>query len=535
MAEKVIKNNQSLVPFFGDRLNFIRGLDPLGLQNTSDATFSMLLPGLNNVTGRIRYYSFYTWLLDEYSKRIGSTNPKDQQQFIRRAEYIIALSSSFYEGDASNIPGSLFASKQISKKSNHNLEEGTFQSNGSTSDTYWQFPLGAFGQYYYGSLSDIGLVIRRDQNKGIYVRTNSEGDEFISGELLAKAFDINIRKEAKGIFFDSINKGVFSEDQLRSLLPDFNLTKVPFDTEEDSLLLKLLLQKDMPLLIDEESKAHRRNTIKYLLKFINSHNTEYNDRSFILKCYENKGKIAGITESTIFGWYYYQFNEYWHFANTAILNGILNYLEYNAGPNWLALKPFLENVTKNTILELKERNLIKSEQNSLESVLTKLEANEQKYMLNYAKSEGVDRIANGFLLIFSQYLNQIDELNLLKQYGLTNDLAKEGEGSQYFITEFSTKMEMSIEHYIFEYLYKNIVYRHQYVAFRKIRGGNQSTQKFIIEDHHIRHLGSFNAGFTGPRIGNLGYYLRDLNVIDTNYNLTVKGEELLKKLNNNED
>ena len=108
MADKVIKNNQSLVPFFSERLNFIKGLDPLGLQNSSDATFSMLLPGLNNVTGRLRYYSFYCWLLDEYSKRIGSTNPKDQQQFIRRAEYIIALASQYYQHEISAIPGSIY-------------------------------------------------------------------------------------------------------------------------------------------------------------------------------------------------------------------------------------------------------------------------------------------------------------------------------------------------------------------------------------------------------------------------------------------
>ena len=52
MASKVILNNESIVPFFGDRISFIRGLDPLGLQNSSDATFSQLLPGLNNVTGK---------------------------------------------------------------------------------------------------------------------------------------------------------------------------------------------------------------------------------------------------------------------------------------------------------------------------------------------------------------------------------------------------------------------------------------------------------------------------------------------------
>lgn len=203
MAEKVIRNNQSLVPFLGERLSFIRGLDPLGLQNSSDATFSMLLPGLNNVTGRIRYYSFYCWLLDEYSKQIGSTNPKDQQQFIRRGEYMIALASSYFEGDASSIPGSLYAARQINKDLNtvHSLQAGTFQENGSTTDTYWKYPLGAFGQYYFGSLSDIGLVSRRDNDAGIYVRSNSRGNEFVSGEALAAAFDANINIHVKANLF----------------------------------------------------------------------------------------------------------------------------------------------------------------------------------------------------------------------------------------------------------------------------------------------------------------------------------------------
>lgn len=51
----ILKNSESLYPFFGNKMSFIRGLDPLGLQNNSEATFAMLLPGLNNVTGRLRY------------------------------------------------------------------------------------------------------------------------------------------------------------------------------------------------------------------------------------------------------------------------------------------------------------------------------------------------------------------------------------------------------------------------------------------------------------------------------------------------
>lgn len=205
MAEKVIRKNQSLVPFFGERLSFVRGLDPLGLQNTSDATFSMLLPGLNNVTGRIRYYSFYCWLLDEYSKQSGDTNPSEQHKFIRRAEYIIALASLYFIGDVSNIPGSLYASTQITKNPDnvHYLQSGTYKPDGTTKNTYWQYPQGAFGQYYFGSLSDMGLVSRRNNDADIFVRSNSR-DNLISGEDLAKAFDANLTAENKNTFFSAL-------------------------------------------------------------------------------------------------------------------------------------------------------------------------------------------------------------------------------------------------------------------------------------------------------------------------------------------
>lgn len=533
MAEKVIRNNQSLVPFFGERLSFIRGLDPLGLQNTSDATFSMLLPGLNNVTRRIRYYSFYCWLLDEYSKQIGSTNPKEQQQFIRRAEYIIALASSYFETDVSSIPGSLYANKQITKDLNtvHSLLAGTFQENGSTTNTYWKYPLGAFGQYYFGSLSDIGLVSRRDNNVGIYVRSNSRGNEFVSGEALATSFDANIGIQAKVLFFDCIKKGEISEAQLMALLPNFNLTQVPSDTDEQKLLLRLLLQKDYPLRIEEEPNAHRNATIKYLLEYVKSYTDAFSDRAFIYQCYANKGMVNGDTQPTILGWYYYQFNEYWHYANTTIFNGTLAYLENTAGPNWQPLKPFLDEVTRQITEELKKLNFISSENDTLASLLSGFKPDEQAYLNACANHQSIIRATNGFLLMFSQYLNQRNELIVLKEYAELNDLGKDGEGTNYFMNEFATKTVIPIEQYIFEYLYKHIIYRHQYVALRKMRGGTQSTQKFIIEDHHIRYLGNFEAGFTGPRIGNLISYLKDLGAIALDNILTESGEKLLELTN----
>jgi hypothetical protein len=38
------------------------GLDPLGMQNSSVNLYQTFLPGISNVTLRMRYYGLYAWL-----------------------------------------------------------------------------------------------------------------------------------------------------------------------------------------------------------------------------------------------------------------------------------------------------------------------------------------------------------------------------------------------------------------------------------------------------------------------------------------
>jgi hypothetical protein len=534
MAEKVIKNNQSLLPFFGERLSFVRGLDPLGLQNTSEATYAMLLPGLNNVTGRIRYYSFYCWLLDEYSKISGSTNPKEQQQFIRRAEYTIALASQYFENIAFSIPGSLYASNQIRRDLSviHDLQAGTYKSDGSTAETYWKYPSGAFGQYYLGSLRDIGIVSSRENQQNIFVRTNNKNNNYVSGEALAYAFDANIKPETKKFFFECILNGRISEAQLTELLPDLNLSIIPPDTEEADLLIKMLLHKDYPLYIEEEPRAHRYVTIKHLLTFLSAGVADFNDRLFIYDCYQKKGRLDIEPDPTLTGWYYFQFNEYWQYAHTAMLNGALTYLESTAGPNWIPLKPFIENLTGIVISIFEDQGITTTPTDTVEHVLQFLQPDENYFYRIISENEGSVKIAHAFLLIFSLYLNQQHEIIRLREYSASNDLGKDGEGASYFLSEFPTKKFALIKDFIFEYIYKHVIYRHQYVAFRKIRGGVQSTQKFIIEEYHIRYLGNFEPAYSAPRIGNLMGFLKDLSIVTAENTLSDRGISLLNNVDN---
>ena len=537
MSQKVINNNQSIFPFFSERMNFIRGLDPLGLQNTSDSTFSLLLPGLNNVTGRIRYYSFYSWLLDEYSKQLGNTNPEEQRKFIRKAEYIIALCSQFYPEERGNIPGSNYAKLKVQNKDSNtfSLKVGTYNSDGTTANTYWKYSWGAFGQYYLGSMRDIGIIIDREVNGGVYARTSINENNIISGEELAEAFDTSIQKDKKKLFFNCLTKGFISEDEIADLLPDFNLTSIIKNSEEQKLLIRLLLQKDFPYRIEEAASTHRKESIYHLLNFIKDEPEQLSDRQFVYSAYTEKGLEKREIKLSLFGWYYYQFNEYWQYANTSILNGTLSYLESNHGPNWVSLQDFISNCSKLICDVFIENGLSSSDNTQIKDIIKNIDSSEYELYSKTAKDTMINKVCYGFLLMFSQFKNNKEELVQLKEYGERFGLAKDGEGAGYFLKIFQSKLELPLMKYISEYLFKNIIYRHQYVAFKKIRGGGLSTQKFIIEDHHIRYLGNFEASYTGPRIGNLISFLKDLHIISEEDKLTTYGQDILTQISPSND
>jgi len=67
------------------------GLDPLGMQVSSVNFYQALLPGISNVTLRMRYYGLYAWLSWMYAQHIGDTDPDSWRRIIRRTEALYAL------------------------------------------------------------------------------------------------------------------------------------------------------------------------------------------------------------------------------------------------------------------------------------------------------------------------------------------------------------------------------------------------------------------------------------------------------------
>lgn len=88
------------------------GLDPLGMQNSSVSLYQTLLPGIGNVTLRVRYYGLYAWLSWVYAQRIGDTNPESWKRFIRSAEALYALIAQ-RRGGETGVAGIRWAGRKL--------------------------------------------------------------------------------------------------------------------------------------------------------------------------------------------------------------------------------------------------------------------------------------------------------------------------------------------------------------------------------------------------------------------------------------
>lgn len=525
----VLKNNQSLYPFFGDRFSYTRGLDPLGLQNNSEATFNLLLPGLNNVTGRLRYYSFYCWVLDQYSLLIGSLDDKIQRSFMRKAEFLVALIMSTNAEEYSNVPGSNYAMLQREKKlSTFDLNQCVYNADGSTNGTYWKYSTGAFGQYYVASLVMMNLLGSKENEK-LYARTNKkEGTNLIAGQELAEAFDQNLHPNHKKTFLDAVMKGLVTRDELIEMYESFDMMNIPDQSKEQTLLQTMLLQADRPADLPEVATYFRKNTLRYYLAYIGNSTTDKPFRYFTRIKYQEAIKSLPV-DKTLLGWYYYQVNEYFQFANTAIFNGVLDFLNQSQGLNAISLIQFCDSVTDHILQDLQENFEITGDEPLNEILSNELisQLDEQELVGNIEESTATQRVCKAFQLMILLFVQNQTNFPQLLEFGELYKIKRDGEAVTYYTTNFIHKRQINLKMFIHEYILQHIILRHQLVAYRKTGNGIQSTQKFVIEEGTIRFIDNFSPAFTSPRLVTLNSFLYDLKLVEHNQ-LTSKGSNLLK-------
>jgi hypothetical protein len=534
----VLQKGKSVYPFFGEQMNLITGLDPLGLQVASEATYAMLLPGISNLTNRMRYYGFYCWLLDKYRSIYTEGNSQEQYRFIRRAELMLALIMQSEFEEVTQVTGSLYAKNLINteSKSYYDLSKGADKD--KSDDVYWKFPSGAFGQYYYGAMQAMGLVALAQEEEGdtIFVATKSKLSQTVCGNEIAIAFENNLNQNAISIFVKNIGTGRLLKSDVKFLSESFQVKSIPPTSTEWIYYKTILLDRNFPPEENEDDFTwYRSQTINNLLK----HSIHVNDNSldwyaWVNTCYTKKilcDNPQVFFQDAEVGWYYYRLNEYWHYASGAIFWAVLFELTtLNAEPPAMA---FIEKFSDDTTKQLgkTEKSLKAGDPINLEVAfnINWTEENLINEINSSIKSKDSTKTAAfGIILLFKLVKENKNYFEQLQDYLSHHRLYRDGEvvsGLQSILQSSRLPLRKVVQSII----HKKIVYRHQIVALRKMGNSSTATFKFLIEDERLRALELFPPRFTSPRLNALNNLLYDLGVVDKENDLTELATSFLEK------
>ena len=225
------------------------GRDPLGLSRVSAIITDFLLQGIITQTYRARYYSFYCWAIWHIDTE---EQPKTYEEFaaaFQRRDTLFALAS--HETNKGSAPVGL-------RVVYNRLPEA--KQSGEVSCTFRVLPssaLGAFGQYYAGSIYELGLVSRDD--KGIY-------NVSTAGQELAQAFQTSIEDTPyiqKKLYLDP---SVSWKDFIKTAAK-FNLDYMANTPVERDLLIRLFISENLR----SDRALMRRSSLSLLMTVINAY------------------------------------------------------------------------------------------------------------------------------------------------------------------------------------------------------------------------------------------------------------------------
>jgi len=516
----VIQKNEVLIPFLGSRLAFITGLDPMGSTNIGEAIYSRALPGLTSVTDRIRYYSFYCWFFDKYASEVGDPNPKEQRKLIRRAEYLLALiaAKNHWEGYAGITKAQAYYSEDLSIL---DLKEGTGESSQQFDGSYWANPQGVFGDNYKASMRTLGLIIEGQPD--VYIRSEYEDKELVSGKLLGDGFAKSIGNLCAKTFWSAIRSGEISRDSFEMLSSAVDMKRIPSGSEEQVLLVKLLTSQDLPRDVNETYL--RKESIRILLNYIKTESRPIGYQDLLKTIYENKGAGQEDTD-TLMAWYHFQLNQYWHMVITATLAAVLKALREKSDGSWCVEKDFLKDLSEDVYKNLKSQDFVSSNWGSV--VVSDIGTHDLAKSLT--SGTYIERLSNSILLLRilmhdnHEYLSDLSSFE--RRYRIRN--------TTHFIAkydELNAKAEEPFVQFYSNFLLRHIIQHHQFVAMLKMNA-SQSTEKLLREDGLIRLVDEIGFGFSDPRINTLMNFLNDLGIlVKKEGTLTDDGNQLLAKLN----
>lgn len=504
----MLKNDSAFAPFMSTSHSLSVGLNPLGMRTASEQLFTTLLPGMNVVTLRVRYYSFYCWLLKNFYAERENASLGEFRKHIRMSEFLMALIHASSD-NSQGIPGITVATEVVNEGGDIIDIAKSATPGGKNSGGYWKGTLGALGTYYVASLQEMGLIAPIADKPHFYNITKKEDSDYICGETLADAFEASIGKKRSELFCKCVNVGQVTFNELEDLEHAFQSHDMQ-EGEERTLLRQMLLQEDRPA--SGMASTMRKETIYLLLRYFADNDVESLSELEYARFIYQQFKQGKVNSAAAVGWYAYYLNDSRQFETLNIFVDVIEKLRESAMPGgWENIDQFAERMSDDVCDEMGIGNELLDELlddwDSIEVPESKMSKAFYQMLDNYVQNK--------------EYLEHKELLNEFF-HGVRNDALDSFE-------VLEDKMRMPFHDYVKMFLTDYIIYNHYTEAMRKFSQNGVPTQKLAIENGYVRWLDGYFSTHSSPRINTLYNFVSDLRLVE-NYKLTADGVELLKEL-----
>jgi hypothetical protein len=490
----------NMLPAWNKRGSFSAGRDPLGLQAASVRLYTELLPGLTNVTNRLRYFTFYCWVVRQFEILHHTTNPDRWSIFIRRAEAAYVLSCVRADRVlAQGMAGSIWANSQSGF--NGSLDFKPWTDDPGKDGQYLKANWGNFGQFYVASMQEMKMLEETDE------RVQAVTEDY--GLELANAFEAACPDACQHLLA-AIETGTIGPAEADEIAGEAHPAYLDHRTQESHVLVEYLCGSR-----GADPTAHARQaTLWNVLNLVDragvSEEWELRRELYVQ---DHVGAVANDRMvANLNGWRAYFVNELCHIALEVLLNS-LTYRINAAGSANVGL--LTESVvrraigkaaeTSGTLAELAERWRLKSLD----------QEHRAGDRLAEVASSNIDPeaedLATAIKLILSIWRRWGNDENIEAQLKPATVEDRSALGVFRFLDRNSGAPALEA---LVGLVRKFVVSNHMVIAGQKLAGAGTYTYRFIVDEGSLVDGVPAEYGFTTPRIGNLLTFADDGGLIE---------------------
>lgn len=488
-----------------------RGLDPLGIQNSGVLLYQALLPGISNVTLRMRYYAYYCWISEAYARRGASSDFEAWRSWVRRAEALYALVAA--RAGETGVGGVEWANRRLAtgKKT---IDFAAAASTDASQERYLRQSLGVFGGAYYSQMVEIGLFT---QNKhGIQIATRELGKRAAS--LFAEA----IGTAAEKLLLKKIKDASVSIRELDSLTV-IAPSKIPKKSDEREFYETLLFGGNAD---PNASDASRAATLRLILDTAEAIEELPGPEDVRWHLFDAPEKpLPAPLEGQRLNWEVYQCQDLVQVASAALLAWAISLMNgHDGGISFPDLRAEII-----THLEARNDNRFARSWSDLRLAdgIPKFDFRGAWGTITGRAGSPGDKAVLAIELMAALDYRVLHRADLAE--GIDHELPRRGSAHS-LRTELAwlrLREDRSVIELIAEYIMERVVRRHGWVAMQKLRRQQDYTFLFETHDGRLVFLKGYQPVATTPRLKPAIDFLCDIHLLDDD-GLTVGGRRVLE-------